>query len=145
MDGCVVRADHGHDFSIWAHALKLFPELDQARTLFFVNDRFRRHVDDAVRKLHDSNADFIAATDSPKKPYHYQANFLAYKHQNETFAKMKPYWDHVQSIPHEDTAVARYGWAFPQYLEEVGIVSEVLFPTFTWRKLAKAGVVKKTV
>jgi lipopolysaccharide biosynthesis protein len=131
LEGHILRANHGYDFSTWAHALRLFPQLDKARTLFFANDSVFGPLDQkdflaVIEKIRASNADLVALTDSLEISPHFQSYFFALK--NRAFSKIKPFWEKVRSFPHKKTVISQYEFAFQPFATEHGVECEALFP-----------------
>jgi len=158
VDGYIIRKNHGYDFSVWAHALKIFPQLYQARMLIFANDSVfgpldQHDFDLVMEKIRASETGLIALTDSNEISPHYQSYFLACKNQSDTFTKLQPFWDKVRSIAHKKTVISQYEFTLQPFAVHEGVHCKALFPVaeiknrhfqgnptlLLWKKLIEKG------
>jgi len=158
VDGYIVRANHGYDFSAWAHALKIVPRLNQARMLIFANDSVfgpldQRGFDLVIEKIRTSEAGLIALTDSNETSPHFQSYFFACKNQADTFSRLQPFWDKVRSTPHKKTVISQYELGLQPFAAAQGIRHDILYPVteirnrrfqgnptlLLWKKLIEKG------
>ena len=158
VDGLIVRLNHGYDFSAWAHAMKIWPDLWGARLLLFANDSVYGPAESGafsavIDRIHKSKADVLGLTDSYERGvWHIQSYFVALKPRALSSVACQEFWKNVRSLPSKQLVIDIYELAFVSSLENAGLTCEVLFPhqqlaastgknptLFQWRQLLDNG------
>ncbi len=127
----LVRQNAGFDFASWAATLTAMPELFNAQSLVFVNDSVLGPMGDfgkLIQKIHDSESDFIALTDSYQIKYHTQSFFFALKRKALLHPKLQSFWNNLQSLKHKDDVILHYELGMLDLIKSSGLSFEVMFP-----------------
>lgn len=146
------RANAGFDFAAWAHVLRLYPELLNAKVLYLVNDSVfgpthPEALERVVARIRASEADLVGLTDNADRGWHIQSYFLALKGRFLASEAGRAFFDGVVSYAHKNDVVNEYETQLARYATARGFRAEVLFPTpnwldatlHNWRKLLRAG------
>jgi O-antigen biosynthesis protein len=134
LSGGFVRDIGGFDFAAWAHALKAAPELWRAETLFLVNDSVigplsQQRLDDLLRRVTESPADVVGATENFEIEWHLQSYFIAFKSRALASEALRSFFDRVQSITDKDAVVRAYEVPLTRLLTEAGLLCAPVYPS----------------
>lgn len=153
VDAAMVRRNAGYDFAAWAHALKLYPGLFGAGTLYLVNDSVVPAADLArigavVERVRRSGADLIGLTESHEWRWHVQSYFLAIKPGLLASRSFHGFMGDVRLLTRKDHVIRAYEVRLAEIAEEAGRSVEILFPSatainptlFGWRELLGQGM-----
>jgi lipopolysaccharide biosynthesis protein len=154
-DAFSIRQNEGHDFAIWAAALRRHPELLAAEELLFANDSVFgpiRPFADIVARMRALDADFAAMTESNEIQRHFQSYFLHFKRSAVRSDAFKRFWLNVRSQPNKTNLIRSYEVPMLAKLESAGLRGAVLFPCqpgwgekmrnpviHAWAELVRAG------
>jgi glycosyltransferase involved in cell wall biosynthesis len=152
VDGVLVRENAGWDFAAWAHAIRLYPEVYGARTLYLVNDSVLATSDEArfatmLARVRASDADLVGLTESHEYRWHLQTYFLALKPRFLSAFRLHEFFGDVRLLDDKDAVIRAYELRFAGIAEESGHRVETLFPSSValnptlhgWRGLLAAG------
>jgi glycosyltransferase involved in cell wall biosynthesis len=158
VDGLIVRFNHGYDFSAWAHAMKIWPDLWGARLLLFANDSVYGPAESGaflsvIDRIRKSEADVLGLTESCERGvWHIQSYFVALKPRALGSVACQEFWKNVRSLPSKQLVIDSYELGFVSSLKHAGLNCEVLFPhqqlvtstgknptLFQWRQLLENG------
>lgn len=156
-DGLISRDNRGYDFASWALGLQILPSIWEARSIAFTNDSifgplsqpgFTRLMD----RLNDSQADYVALTQSWQVRHHYQSYFFVLKRKALSHPSVKKFWATLEIVPDRDQAIVRYEVPMLDMMKRFGLEPELLFPLGGrdfekdmnptldhWRELIKSG------
>ncbi|MES2497205.1 MAG: glycosyltransferase [Pseudomonadota bacterium] len=153
VDAAMVRRNSGYDFAAWAHALKLYPRLFGASTLYLVNDsvlpaRDDRRIAAIVDRVRRSEADMVGLTESHEWRWHVQSYFLAIKPGLLSSRSFHAFMNDVRLLTRKDHVIRAYEVRLAELAEEAGHGVEILFPSdtainptlFGWRGLVDRGM-----
>lgn len=133
-DGLILRQNHGFDFSAWAHALKLWPDLWGSKLLILANDSVfgplsQDRFGKIMAKVRASEADCIGLTDSYERyGWHLQSYFLAFKSRSLNSVPHLAFWENVRSCDLKQAVIDQYELILTPQLRTHGITCEALFP-----------------
>ena len=152
-DAIMVRRNAGYDFGAWSHALKVYPRLYGARTLYLVNDSVLFATDDGrlgaiVDRVRRSSADLIGLTESHEWRWHVQSYFLAIKPRLLSSRSFHAFMDDLRLLTRKDHVIRAYEIRLGEMAEQSGLDVEILFPSatainpslFGWRTLIADGM-----
>lgn len=158
VDGLIVRLNHGYDFSAWAHAMKIWPDLWGAQLLLFANDSVYGPAESGafsavIERIRKSEADVLGLTESCERGvWHIQSYFVALKPRALGSVVCQEFWKNVRSLPSKQSVIDSYELGFVSSLKHAGLNCEVLFPhqqlvtstgknptLFQWRQLLDNG------
>lgn len=128
--GLAARGNVGYDFAAWAEVLRRLPRLWQSDTLLFANDSMIGPVAGfaaMIRRLLESSADFVAATDSQMHKRHAQSYFFALRNEGIRSAALRTFWDGLANLASRDDVIRAYELELLEYCEASGLRSEILF------------------
>jgi len=129
-DAVLVRENHGYDFSAWAHALRLYPELWNTSFLLLANDSVYGPFGDIsgiLRRAEECDADLVGLTECNAINYHLQSYFLLLKRPALSSDHVKQFWDQVQSLDDKFKVILQYELNFSKYLQDGGLTIRPLF------------------
>ncbi|MFK0337585.1 rhamnan synthesis F family protein [Agrobacterium sp. 16-172Ci] len=154
-DGFAARANDGHDFALWAAALRKRPEIWQAETLLFANDSMipkQPSLKPLFSQLSASPYDVTGLTDSTIGRRHLQSYFI---HLNQKALKsqtVRRFWDSVLAWQDKSRIIALYEIGMTSKLIHAGLKCGPLYETdgsrgnwhhnpsiHCWRELIKRG------
>ncbi|MNU94777.1 Rhamnan synthesis protein F [compost metagenome] len=154
-DGFAARANDGHDFALWATALRKRPEIWQAKTLLFANDSMipkEPSLKPLFNQLSASPYDVTGLTDSTIGRRHLQSYFI---HLNQRALKSQTvhrFWDSVLAWQDKSRIIALYEIGMTSKLTHAGLTCGPLYETdgnrgnwhhnpsiHCWRELIKRG------
>lgn len=154
-DGFAARANDGHDFALWAAALRKNPEIWSAKTLLFANDSMipkEPSLKPLFNQLSASPYDVTGLTDSTIGRRHLQSYFI---HLNQKALKsqtVRKFWDSVLAWQDKSRIIALYEIAMTGKLIHAGLKCGPLYETdgsrgnwhdnpsiHCWRELIKRG------
>ena len=121
VDGLIVRLNHGYDFSAWAHAMKIWPDLWGARLLLFANDSVYGPAESGafsavIDRIHKSKADVLGLTDSYERgEWHIQSYFVALEPGALNSVVCQEFWKNVRSLPSKQLVIDIDELAFVSY------------------------------
>lgn len=152
-DAVMVRRNAGYDFGAWAHALKLYPQLYGASTLYLVNDSVLPAIDDSrigelVERVRRSDADLVGLTESHEWRWHVQSYFLAIKPRLLGSRAFHGFMDDVRLLTRKDHVIRAYEVRLGEIAEQAGHRVDILYPSatainptlFGWRALVADGL-----
>ena len=152
-DAVMVRRNAGYDFGAWSHALKLYPRLYGAATLYLANDSVFPATEDGrigaiVDRVRQSKADLIGLTESHEWRWHVQSYFLAIKPRLLSSRTFHSFMDEVRLLTRKDHVIRAYEIRLAELAEQSGHDVEILFPSptainptlFGWRELIADGM-----
>ncbi|MCZ7887202.1 rhamnan synthesis F family protein [Agrobacterium salinitolerans] len=154
-DGFAARANDGHDFALWAAALRKHPEIWRAETLLFANDSMipkEPSLKPLFNQLSASPYDVTGLTDSTIGRRHLQSYFI---HLNQNALKsqtVQRFWDSVLAWQDKSLIIALYEIGMTSKLSHAGLKCGPLYETdgnrgnwhhnpsiHCWRELIKRG------
>ncbi len=154
-DGFAARANDGHDFALWAAALRKHPEIWRAATLLFANDSMipkESSLKPLFSQLSTSPYDVTGLTDSTIVRRHLQSYFI---HLNQKALKsqtVQRFWDSVLAWQDKSRIIALYEIGMTSKLTHAGLTCGPLYETdgnrgnwhqnptiHCWRELIKRG------
>lgn len=154
-DGFAARANDGHDFGLWAAALRKHPEIWGAETLLFANDSVipkEPSLKALFNQLSASPYDVTGLTDSTIGRRHLQSYFI---HLNQKALKsqtVQRFWDSVLAWQDKSRIIALYEIGMTSKLAHAGLKCGPLYETdgnhgnwhhnpsiHCWRELIKRG------
>lgn len=154
-DGFAARANDGHDFALWAAALRKNPEIWSAETLIFANDSMipkEPSLKPLFSQLSDSPYDVTGLTDSTIGRRHLQSYFI---HLNKKALKSQTvhrFWDSVLAWQDKSRIIALYEIGMTSKLTHAGLTCGPLYETdgnrgnwhqnptiYCWKELIKRG------
>ncbi len=154
-DGFAARANDGHDFALWAAALRKHPEIWRAETLLFANDSMipkEPSLKPLFNQLSASPYDVTGLTDSTIGRRHLQSYFI---HLNQNALKsqtVQRFWDSVLAWQDKSRIIALYEIGMTSKLTHAGLKCGPLYETdanhgnwhhnpsiHCWRELIKRG------
>ncbi|MGV1941486.1 rhamnan synthesis F family protein [Agrobacterium sp. 22-211-1] len=154
-DGFAARANDGHDFALWAAALRKRPEIWRAETLLFANDSMipkEPSLKPLFNQLSASPYDVTGLTDSTIGRRHLQSYFI---HLNQKALKsqtVQRFWDSVLAWQDKSRIIALYEIGMTSKLTHAGLTCGPLYETdgdrgnwhsnpsiHCWRELIKKG------
>ena len=152
-DAVMVRRNAGYDFGAWAHALKLYPQLYGASTLYLINDSVVAATGDGrlgaiIDRVRHSSADLIGLTESHEWRWHVQSYFLGLKPRLLSSRHFHGLMDDLRVLTRKDHVIRAYEIRLGEMAEQAGHKVEVLFPSatainptlFGWRQLIAEGL-----
>ena len=152
-DAVMVRRNAGYDFGAWSHALKHYPRLYGAATLYLVNDSVLPAADDGrlgtiIDRVRRSRADLIGLTESHEWRWHVQSYFLAIKPRLLSSRCFHGFMDDLRLLTRKDHVIRAYEIRLGEMAEQSGLDVEILFPSatainpmlFGWRRLIADGM-----
>lgn len=154
-DGFAARANDGHDFALWAAALRKRPEVWEAETLLFANDSMipkGPSLKPLLSQLSASPYDVTGLTDSTIGRRHLQSYFI---HLNQKALKsqtVRKFWASVLAWQDKSRIIALYEIGMTSKLIHAGLTCGPLYETdpnrgnwhhnptiHCWRELIKRG------
>ncbi|RYD85425.1 MAG: hypothetical protein EOP61_38895, partial [Sphingomonadales bacterium] len=152
-DALMVRRNAGYDFGAWSHALKLYPRLYGASTLYLVNDSVLPATGDGrigaiIDRVRASDADLIGLTESHEWRWHVQSYFLAVKPRLLSSRSFHGFMDDLRLLSRKDHVIRAYEIRLGEMAEGIDQKVEILFPSatainptlFGWRQLIADGM-----
>ena len=152
-DAVMVRRNAGYDFGAWSHALKLYPRLYGATTLYLLNDSVLPATGDGrigaiIDRVRRSPADLIGLTESHEWRWHVQSYFLAIKPRLLSSRSFHGFMDDLRLLTRKDHVIRAYEIRLGEMAEQTGHDVEILFPSatainptlFGWRQLIADGL-----
>ena len=152
-DAVMVRRNAGYDFGAWSHALKLYPRLYGATTLYLTNDSVVPAAGDGrigaiVDRVRRSSADLVGLTESHEWRWHIQSYFLAIKPRLLSSRAFHAFMDDLRLLTRKDHVIRAYEIRLGEMAEQTGHNVEILFPSatainptlFSWRQLVADGL-----
>lgn len=118
-DAFAARANDGHDFGLWAAALKRTPEIWLAKSLLLANDSMFPSLvgfTELFEKLKKSKFDVSGLTESEIGHRHIQSFFVHMNRAALQTPEVKMFWDAVLSWKDKNRIIALY---------EIGMTSKV--------------------
>lgn len=110
-DGTVLRIDGGYDFAAWADLLERFPQLWQAKRLYFANDSLVgpfTPLDTIIDGIRRNDAGFFALSESTNTGYHAQSFFFGWSRRNLTAEALRAFWSEIAVQPSKLRVVLEY-------------------------------------
>lgn len=107
----ILRQNSGYDFGMWADTLRVCPHLWHAKRLFFANDSvfvIPKLFGPMIRKIRESEADFIALTDCSLPKFHTQSYFFALQNSAPKSEKLRHFWDRVENLKNKSDVIENY-------------------------------------
>lgn len=154
-DGFAARANDGHDFALWAAALRKRPEIWQAKTLLFANDSMipkQPSLKQLFNQLSASPYDVTGLTDSTIGRRHLQSYFIHLNQKALNSQTVRSFWDSVLAWQDKGRIIALYEIGMTTKLIHAGLKCGPLFETdgnvgnwrhnpsiHCWRELIKRG------
>lgn len=152
-DALIVRRNAGYDFGAWSHALKLYPQLYGAATLYLVNDSVFPAAGDApigaiIDRVRASTADLVGLTESHEWRWHVQSYFLAIKPRLLRSRGFHGFMNDLRLLTRKDHVIRAYEVSLGEMAERDGYAVDILFPSatainptlFGWRQLIADGL-----
>ncbi|EHJ97154.1 rhamnan synthesis F family protein [Agrobacterium tumefaciens] len=131
-DGFAARANDGHDFGIWAAALRRHPEIWQAETLLFANDSMipkTPSLSSLFRKLSESPYDVTGLTDSTIGRRHLQSYFIHLNRKALECLTVRRFWDSVLAWQDKNRIINLYEIGMTGKLIQAGLTCGPLYET----------------
>lgn len=154
-DGFAARANDGHDFGLWAAALRNHPEIWQAETLLFANDSIvpkAPSLNALFKQLAASPYDVTGLTDSTIGRRHLQSYFIHLNNKAVKCSAVQRFWDAVLAWQDKNRIIALYEIGMTGKLMRAGLKCGPLYETdethgnwhhnpsiHCWRELIKRG------
>lgn len=150
-DAVMVRENAGYDFAAWADALRVMPQIWQAREIWFANDSVYhspRLLGPMVTRARASGADIVALTASSEVAPHFQSYCFMLKAAPERRASARRFWESIAVLEDKLQVIRDYEVGQKSAMEAGGLSVEVLFPLppeprnhlhESWRGLLEAG------
>ncbi len=130
--GIIVRQNGGMDFSAWAGALNLLPECWEAERLVFTNDSIIALPDifpEFINRSFQSDADYVAATDSFQISYHTQSYFFILQGAALSHPDVIAFWTKLQMLTEKQDVIESYEVKFLNYIsKKFDLSHQILFP-----------------
>ncbi|RYD97399.1 MAG: glycosyltransferase, partial [Sphingomonadales bacterium] len=152
-DAVMVRRNAGYDFGAWSHAIRFYPRLYGASTLYLLNDSVVPAADDGrlgavVDRVRNSSADLIGLTESHEWRWHVQSYFLALKPRVLSSRWFHRFMGDLRLLTDKDQVIRAYEIRLGEMAEMGGHDVEILFPSatainptlFGWRQLVADGM-----
>lgn len=130
-DRVLVRLNVGYDFGAWASAIVTLPGIDRAALLAIANDSVYGPTVDfsqMLRRVADSPADVVGATDSYEQTYHLQSYLLFFKPRALRDPAFMRFWRAVR-IGDRQQVIDLYETALARRFRRAGLAVEALYPT----------------
>lgn len=150
-DALLVRENAGYDFAAWADALRLMPQVWQAREIWFANDSVYhspRLLGPMVERARASAADVVAMTASTEVANHFQSYCFAIKAEPARRGPARAFWESIAVLEDKLQVIRDYEVRQKAVLEAGGLSLDVLYPLpaeprnhlhHSWRALLEAG------
>lgn len=154
-DAFAARANDGHDFAIWAAAIKRVPQIWQAKSLLLANDSVvvsSSLLDVALRRLQNSAYDVTGATESPIGGCHLQSYFIHLNRKALEKSEVRRFWDAVLSWKDKSRIITLYEIGMTSKFVSAGLTCGALYmvgrapadPNYnpaihSWKDLIKSG------
>jgi Rhamnan synthesis protein F len=130
--GIVVRKNSGFDFALWASVLTALPKLWEAKRILFTNDSLLGPLQSfgtMVETIRQSDASFIALTESYEKKHHTQSFFFVLQNQALNHEKIRDLWDTVQNFEDKSQVIHAYELElFGLFNSIEGMKTGILYP-----------------
>jgi hypothetical protein len=129
-EAILLRRNGGFDFSIWASALDLFPQVWGAKRIYFVNDSIIGPLGSfgkMLRQIRLSDADYIALTDSDQIIPHTQSYFFVLQSNALIAPQLRAFWQNIQSHPKKDHVINTYEVTISREIQSFGLRCQTLF------------------
>lgn len=152
VKGLFVRANLGYDFAAWAHLLRRYRELNNARILYFLNDSlFGPTHPDAfgaiISRIRSSQADLIGLTDNRERGWHIQSYFLAIKQRALSSVAFQEFMHDIVSFKNKEDVINTFEIQLAPTLLSSGLKVEALFQALSdynptihhWKELLDKG------
>lgn len=152
-DGVLLRSNVGYDFGAWAAAIRLMPDVHQARMLVIANDSvfgpltgFKLFID----RVRQCSADVVGAIDSVERAQHLQSFLIFFKTAALESSVFKRFWRQVRNGDRA-WAIRRYELQLQRRFADAGLKVRALYspatdhsgqtnPTLAkWRELIEQG------
>ncbi|NWJ27274.1 rhamnan synthesis F family protein [Rhizobium sp. RM] len=130
-DAFSARQNDGHDFGIWAAALRKHPEIWRAQTLLFANDSMipgTNSFDELFGKLEQTPYDVTGLTDSTISNLHLQSYFIHLNRRALETPEVKKFWDSVLSWKDKNRIINLYEIGMTSKFSTAGLTCGPLFP-----------------
>jgi lipopolysaccharide biosynthesis protein len=149
-DAILLRQNAGYDFGAWATAIRLLPQVREARIVAIVNDSVYGPFEgfpEMIARARASHADVIGLTESFELRRHFQSYALFFKDNALTSVAFNRFWRSVR-VGSRRHVIDNYELLLLTRMEEAGLACETLFtgpkdgrnPTLTiWRELLEQG------
>lgn len=152
LAGGYVRDNAGFDFAAWAHLMRAEPQLFAARTLILLNDSIigpvgKGSLSAVLRRIEESPADVVGATQSWEYAWHLQSYFLAFKRKALSTVAFHAFFGAVRSLKDKDAVIRAYELTLAARMQAAGLECAALFESrdrenqtvFHWRALLDDG------
>lgn len=149
--GVLLRKNIGYDFGAWAAAIRLVPDLDQARSVVTANDSIYGPLagfHDMVEAARASDADVVGLVESYEIQRHFQSFILFFQRAAPSSKAFKAFWRGVRTGDRR-WVIDHYELKLMEWMTKGGLKASALFPadpnapcnpTLTdWRGLVAAG------
>lgn len=154
-DAFASRANDGHDFALWAAAIRRFPEVWSAEALLLANDSIlplQTSLADLIQKVRGSQFDVTGLTQSTLGERHLQSYFVYFSKDALSSSATKRFWNGVRSWKDKSRIISLYEIGMTSTLQSAGLQCGSIFdikgqdakrlenPTlYGWKALIEAG------
>jgi SAM-dependent methyltransferase len=105
------RRNAGYDFGMWADIIRTFPQVLDAKRVYFANDSvviIPSIFPQLIETVRKSTADFVAATESSDHRYHTQSFFFAFRGKALSTPAIRSFWNSVRNLPDKRQVIKNY-------------------------------------
>jgi O-antigen biosynthesis protein len=129
--GVLLRQNSGYDFGAWASAIRMLPDLREAKVLVIANDSVYGPLagfDEMVARLRASSTDVVGLTESFETVRHLQSYLVAFKPKALRSDAFWKFWDGVR-LGGRQHVINSYELTLANRMTRGGLTTEALFPT----------------
>jgi O-antigen biosynthesis protein len=128
--GVLIRQNSGYDFGAWASAIRMLPELKDAKALVIVNDSVYGPLggfDEMVARIRASAADVVGLTESFEACRHFQSYLIAFKDRALHSDAFWRFWEGVR-LGGRQHVINNYELTLANRMDRGGLTTAALFP-----------------
>lgn len=110
-DAVLQRLDGGFDFAAWSDMLAVFPQVWDAKRVYFVNDSIVgpfRSIDPLIEQIRQQDAGFFALSECTNSVYHAQSFFFGWNRANLSSEILRSFWRDVVVQCNKDRVILDY-------------------------------------
>ena len=150
--GAIVRGNRGYDFGAWAHAMRIYPQVYDASSVYLINDSMLGPPRGAafaqmIARIRQSDADLIGLTDNLEYHWHLQSYFMVLRPRLLLSDVLRDFFDGIMVLQDKDAVIEAYELRFSPSIQDAGFKVEAMFAGAAagnstlkaWRTLLKQG------
>lgn len=128
--GVMVRENIGYDFAAWASAIRLLPDINQARSLVLANDSVfgpLSNFGSFIDILNRDQSDIVGTIGSLQNRPHIQSFLIMFKGKSLRHRAFVRFWNNVRNGDRE-WAIKNYELRLQDYFMSSGLSVSALYP-----------------